>query len=534
MKQLEIQDCKPFGWIPTLLFVFMACWMVLFQQTEIAVAFSVIDDAMYYPKLALNIVSRGIMSYDGITTTNGFHPLWLIMLIPVYLLTTDPFVALKLVFIYVFAILLICCFILARICRQLKFSIDGLFVAFFVILLNLRSFTIFFSLMESHLVLLSYLLYLTYSFEYGDKRFTDSGHSFATGLLLGICFLARIDSFLLAISYGLVLIFTLRAGKASIQVFARSAFLSLSGCIILVGPYLMSNLLLFGHLSTVSASMKTSRNFLDGPEIVLYRIYYEFIPRLQYVLRLDFLPAYAVAVGLTVVLVPLCWLCLRKAKRDRIYENFRPVSDYMVFAVIHLIFICFVTPVEAVSSAWYMVPEIVAVGLILGACTPTVRISKLRLAPLAVVGLVGLQILYYPSFVQLKKMTFAKLQVADYIRNNLPENVRGGMIDSGIVSYFAQRDFVGLNGLIGDFETAELVAKKKHRELAKKYGINILVLDTPDILIPELRDNIIFQSSVRSKFVNFREPEKPFVVFQVNPDEFERIWDLRYERGFTP
>jgi len=280
--------------------------------------------------------------------------------------------------------------------------------------------------------------------------------------------------------------------------------------------------------------MKASRSYFDGPQIVLHRIYSELIPRVQYVFRLDFVSQYVLAVVLATVFMVLVSLVFIKFRRERLYGDFHPISDFLLFAVIHFVFICFVAPVEAVSSAWYLVPEIVATGLILGACTPAVRIWKIRLVPLAVLGIVVAQVLYYPSFVHLKKMTFAKIEVAEYIRNNLPENIRGGMIDSGIVSYFSQRDFVGLNGLIGDFETAELVAKTSYRELAEKYGINILVLDTPDKLIPDLRDNIAFQSSIRSKFVDFSEPEKPFVIFNVTPSDLERIWNIRYGRGLIP
>jgi len=534
MKQSPSESLRAWGWFLTATFVFMSCWMVLFRQTETAVAFSVIDDAMYYPKLALNIVSKGMMTYDGVTTTNGFHPLWLIFLIPVYLVTTDPFLALKLTFIYVFALLLICCILLTRICQRLKMSVDGLFVAFFIILLNLRSFTVFFSLMESHLVLLCYLLYLTYSFETADRRYAKSGYAFLNGLLLGACFLARIDSFLLAASYGFVLTIRFFAGKLSSREFAVSSVSSFLGCAVLVGPYLLSNVLLFGRLSPVSAYMKASTSYLDDPEIVVRRIYFEPIPRLPYVFRLDFVPAYVFAAFFTLALLFLTFLFLLKIRRERLLEDFFPISDFMLFALVHFIFICLAAPVEAVGSPWYVIPEILALGLLLGACTPSVTILRVRMVPLVIGGLLVGQVLYYPSFVGLKKMTFAKIEVADYIRNHLPENIRGGMIDSGIVSYFAQRDFVGLNGLIGDFEMARLVNEKKLTELAEKYGINIFVLDTPENLLPELRDNVVFESSIRSKFVDFREPEKPFVVFKVTSHDLERIWDLRYGKGYMP
>ena len=42
----------------------------------------VIDDALYYPKIAANVTSGAGVSYDGFTQTNGVHPLWEILWIP--------------------------------------------------------------------------------------------------------------------------------------------------------------------------------------------------------------------------------------------------------------------------------------------------------------------------------------------------------------------------------------------------------------------------------------------------------------------
>jgi len=42
------------------------------------------DDAYYYFSIARNLVSRGMLSADGITLTNGFHPLWLFVITPIF------------------------------------------------------------------------------------------------------------------------------------------------------------------------------------------------------------------------------------------------------------------------------------------------------------------------------------------------------------------------------------------------------------------------------------------------------------------
>ena len=43
-----------------------------------------IDDAFYYLLIARNFAQSGIPTFDGIHATNGFHPLWMLMLAAMY------------------------------------------------------------------------------------------------------------------------------------------------------------------------------------------------------------------------------------------------------------------------------------------------------------------------------------------------------------------------------------------------------------------------------------------------------------------
>ncbi len=53
------------------------------------------DDAYYYFQLARNLASGRGPSLDGETPTNGFHPLWLLCLVPVAAATSDALLALR-------------------------------------------------------------------------------------------------------------------------------------------------------------------------------------------------------------------------------------------------------------------------------------------------------------------------------------------------------------------------------------------------------------------------------------------------------
>ena len=55
------------------------------------------DDAYYYFSVAKNLLNRGLFSADGITATNGFHPLWLFVITPLFgFYDTAPWLCIRL------------------------------------------------------------------------------------------------------------------------------------------------------------------------------------------------------------------------------------------------------------------------------------------------------------------------------------------------------------------------------------------------------------------------------------------------------
>ena len=63
-----------------------------------AIIASIPDDAFYYFEIARNIANGRNVTFDGETLTNGFHPLWVVFLTPLYWITDDPDLAVHLAF----------------------------------------------------------------------------------------------------------------------------------------------------------------------------------------------------------------------------------------------------------------------------------------------------------------------------------------------------------------------------------------------------------------------------------------------------
>lgn len=516
-------------WGICLLFVLTVCWMIFFQPLETAVAFSAMDDGLYYPRLAQNIIERGICTYDGVTVTNGFHPLWLLVLLPVYLLIHNPWLALWGVYGVIFVLQLTSLWLFSRLARSLDMTSAGWAAAVFVLLINIRSFTIFFSFLESPLVLLTLLVYLGFCLRTGQDRFSNPWKAFWAGVLMGLCFLARLDAFWLPVAFGVVWLAQLIRQPDQWMKKAGSAAAAAAGCFLLVVPYLASNGVQFGHLQTVSAWQKT---VLISPvaswKIISGWSLHQFIPRVQHLLGLEWVSPRLLLGGMLLIAALTSFYMLTGSRRRRVLQIAMICPEFSVFVAVHALFIVLAAPLEAAASAWYWIPEILLLALMLGVALPNLSFFKIPLIPVAVLFVSLLQLGFYPVLVHRKTMSFAKLEVAKYLRENTSEDIRGTMFDSGIVSYFSQRDFVGINGLIGDFEHAEMMREKQYAAAFRRCGVKLMILDTPEDLLPELSSNILYVSNIRTKFENFSEPMKPFVVFSGGSEELGRIWNLRY------
>ncbi len=522
------------GW---LLALFAACsvWMILAQPLERAVAFSATDDGLYYPRLAENIVSRGVCTYDGITRTNGVHPLWLLLLLPVYAAVSDPFLALRLVYVLLFLLLLGAAALLAGLARRWRMTDAGWAAAGFILLLNLRSFLIWYSLLESALALLVLLFYLRHALRSGPARFLETRAAFVAGLWLGASFLARIDTFLLACGYGAVWLIEARRRPGAGRARLRAAAAAAGGCLLPAAPYLAWNRLAFGHWETVSAWQKSGAVSVTGS----WKIFSgwtrgQFIPRVQHFLGWESVPGgLLLGIGSAAAVAAGVYL-LTGRRRHRLAQVFGGCAEFPWFVAAHAVFILLAAPREAAASAWYWTPEILLVALSVGAALPEFRWRGVPWVPAGVTLLVAAQIAVHPALTARKTMSWAKLDVAAFLREHMPADARGLMFDSGIVSYFSRRDFAGLNGLIGDFELAALARERRYGELAARYDARWLVLDTPEQRLPAFQPHIRYVTNIRTRFENFREPPKPFVVYAGEPRELEAIWRIRYGRAEIP
>lgn len=232
-----------------LFLVFVTCIpIILHSWNEIEIA----DDAYYYIKPAWNFWEYGFVTFDGLTYTNGFHPLWMLILIivalPLYIIGQYGavlYVTVLLSFLIVVAIVYLTIRILRLAGVPTKISLVTASLTTFLLIDTLSG-------LEGHLVILMSLLLIHYLQQVmSDKR------PFHTLIFASLCWLvlmSRLDTgiFLLLLYVTLIPFLGLR------KLIISGVVLSL-----LAVPYFAHNYIAMEHVTPISGRVKTYWSLLD-------------------------------------------------------------------------------------------------------------------------------------------------------------------------------------------------------------------------------------------------------------------------------
>jgi len=172
------------------------------MSVDVLIQKTIPDDAFYYFTIARNLVENGSVSLDGTTTTNGFHPLWLMMNLPIFLLTRGHYelpihLALSISAILDVAIGLVIYWLVTRLTADEVAAALGIFAYLFNPL-------VIFQAVNGLETSLAVLLFAVFTAHYIAMRLTRASlKSYALqGILGGLMLLARTDNaFLLAIIF---------------------------------------------------------------------------------------------------------------------------------------------------------------------------------------------------------------------------------------------------------------------------------------------------------------------------------------------
>jgi 4-amino-4-deoxy-L-arabinose transferase-like glycosyltransferase len=200
------------------------------------------DDAFYYFQIARHIVAGNGSTFDGVYMTNGYHPLWMSLLLPFAAFFASPLAFLKAGLAAAIACNLICAVLLYRLVRRTT-GIGWLAVAgSAAYFLNSQAILSSLDGLETSVssLLFIVLLYLTLS---GRMFRGDLVHLARYGIILGLLFLSRTDNVFYLAAFFLVALFQIPQQHR----LSRSAVL-LGGVALIVSPWLLWNMFDFGAI----------------------------------------------------------------------------------------------------------------------------------------------------------------------------------------------------------------------------------------------------------------------------------------------
>ncbi len=463
--------------------------LILFSLTpQQYITSLLIDDALYFPVVANNIAQGYGSTFDNITMTNGYHPLWCWLNIPFNFLSQDTmtrlFIFKALVVLTVMAMLLIWYLLLKKI------GLNNAAVSIFLLLMGGSyhwSIKVYYSGLETPLVTLLIGLTLFILHQIYNRP------TLKCALLLGIAtagtFLARLDSIFFV--FTLYLFWCLKNKKIS-----KEIILALSTFAVIGMPYLLWNKIKIGVFVPVSGIRKT---LADDSGVLgnlnRFRAYFRYdLQNLK-----DFLNVYILLIVILLIVIISCMVIKNRGRIAANLKKFRIFTILYVSTIMHFIYNLIFMNEMAVSWYQYLIylSIFTIVAVIMHTTSTNSVVSRGAYAVFYIILISIMASMLKHAFTKFPRAHRIELvKAALYARNHLEPEAVYGIYDPGIFRFVSDRKTIGFNGLIGNTDMLRLVLAKKPEEIVRKYQIKYYVAFLSRDRLNQLQAKPLYLSSV--------------------------------------
>src|SRR5512139_3885588 len=162
---------KRFPWFETILILVVmsiSLYAALSDAQNLSWRWFTRDDAYYYFKVAQNISEGHGSTFDGINRTNGYHPLWMAICVPIFALARfDLVLPLRILFLVLSALSVWTGILLYRLVGRLFAPVIGAFAALYWVFSQTVLFRVYKQGLETGIaaLLIVLLLYKLFDFE---------------------------------------------------------------------------------------------------------------------------------------------------------------------------------------------------------------------------------------------------------------------------------------------------------------------------------------------------------------------------------
>ncbi len=386
------------------------------------------DDAFYYFQTGKHILQSGFSSFDGINYTNGYHPLWMLLILP-FQLISNPWLSLRLILLLANIFSLISGWLFYKISKKIfnnsstaMFSLILFFLNPIVIAQDLNG-------LETSLSSLIFMICLYFVLQ----TFKNKYSLFNYGVILGLLFLSRTDNIFYIL--GFLAILTWQYKFASVYSFLSFGLVSSIWIILnmehgfvqssgMAVPLVLKDEFLSQGKNQFLLFRRSVKLFID---FFLFRMY-QFI-------------------GINrMVFWFLGILSLFKIMSKKIYLN-KQWQKIFILILFSLGLIVAHVSYRWYPRHWYFCQFIALICLVFGWSFKRVKKGNYRIFTLVFVVIFNLTLAIkflingvYPAQLEILRST-------EWIRENIQEE-RVGVFNSGIISYFSGRTIVNLDGAI--------------------------------------------------------------------------------------
>ena len=486
----------PTKWLNTILiilytvgaiFVFSLAWL----PVQLAIDRFYYEDFFYYLKVAENIVMGQGASLDGETTTNGFHPLWMLAIILIQAIT-NPELAVHITLSLAASLHLGQVYLLFCIVKQSANKVIAHFAAIFY-LFNYRIIACNLCGLETPLVAFFILGIIYFLIKYHNLT-TSTSWAIKLGILLGFAILSRFDILILI---GIIVAWILIDSRFGIDYWRRisTAFIvGISSGIILLPWFIWSAINSATLLPNSNAALKvwafSGFNLQQaGVENVLSLLIKKMFTTAWWLSDTANLfglwpivlptayknwPAFLVFIIFVTIFLGL-WLM-----RSSQYTTFRSVL--LVYAITHFSYYSLFANAQVRYLIPFAIIIIVLATMLIAELLRQVNTQKVKRMALFFyfVILINSLLAGWSAWQQHQGATRTHVehanlyQTADWIRNHLPENAIIGSWNAGILSYYSQRTVINLDGVMND-AVIEVLKQKKLSSYIEHRHISFLI-----------------------------------------------------------
>jgi len=251
-----------------ILLVLIPHLFVIFGHQEMVLNWFNTDDAFYYFKTAQNVVEGHDFTFDGMARSNGFHPLWLIVLLPIFTLAKyDLLLPLRLVIALQVVLGLGSSLLLYRFCRE-RCSYWPTFVTAIVWAFTPTIYKVVFKGGTEAGISAFFLILLWWQYYRVSEKLSQGKINLwqiaALGCIASLTLLSRLDNVFLVWIVGgwLLLRFWRQPGEvrvtplSTLKWWLEMGIAYFTPLVITLGSYLLINQLYFGSAMPVSGKVK--------------------------------------------------------------------------------------------------------------------------------------------------------------------------------------------------------------------------------------------------------------------------------------